>query len=605
MPPNINTLSRSSTIDDLEHNEFDLIVIGGGITGAGSGSGRGLARAVRRPARGGRLCVGDLEPQLEADPRRPALPRAGRGQPRPQDRAGAQGDLPGPRHTCPSRAGWSCRFAGRTMLYSLRLAVTTYERLGAVEREDIHRAWAGSTLAEQEPALDRVAFPHALAYREYLTDDARLVIANLRSRGPGSARRCSTTPRCRAVLRSGDRATGVEARLRDQRRGFAVHGRVIVNAAGPWVEADPAAREPERPPVLAPEQGHPHLDPRHQAAGPQPVGAQHPRQAADLRDSSWRRGLYRDHRYDLRARRRGLARASTRMTSTTCSSPSIATSPRPAIRSEDVVGAWAGLRPLIADPTKKNPSELSRRDELLFGPLGVRRSPEASSRAIAAWRGGCSRPRRPAGSAVSQAATTSRRCPAATSTVTGGADQRLSAAQRLDEPTAARLARLFGDRGRPVLALGRRRSSRLSLPDRRGSLGGRARGRGHPRRLVLPAHPAALVLGGRDPSRGAVRKPAGRAPGLEPAHARSGDSSESVGSCARTWASTRPNPAWRWPRTANRLASRLAATLWREQGRLGAPTDDRARTRSAAVEADWSAALESGRAAPCGAQAEA
>src|SRR5690606_36373201 len=126
--------------------------------------------------------------------------------------------------------------AGRTALYSLRLAVTTYERLGAVERDDVHRAWSGSTLAEQEPALDRKQFPHALAYREYLTDDARLVLANLRSAAQFGAQILNHAPVI-SLLRSGERALGVEARCMISGESFAVRGRVIVNAAGPWVEA--------------------------------------------------------------------------------------------------------------------------------------------------------------------------------------------------------------------------------------------------------------------------------------------------------------------------------------------------------------------------------
>ena len=35
-----------------------------------------------------------------------------------------------------------------------------------------------------------------------------------------------------------------------------------------------------------------------------------------------------------------------------------------------MIGAWAGLRPLIAQPGKR-PSEISRRDEVLVGPAGV------------------------------------------------------------------------------------------------------------------------------------------------------------------------------------------------------------------------------------------
>jgi glycerol-3-phosphate dehydrogenase len=40
------------------------------------------------------------------------------------------------------------------------------------------------------------------------------------------------------------------------------------------------------------------------------------------------------------------------------------------VKPEDCVAAWAGLRPLIAEPGKK-PSEISRRDEILVGPAGV------------------------------------------------------------------------------------------------------------------------------------------------------------------------------------------------------------------------------------------
>ena len=52
----------------------------------------------------------------------------------------------------------------------------------------------------------------------------------------------------------------------------------------------------------------------------------------------------------------------------------------------DVIGAWAGLRPLIAQPGKR-PSEISRRDEVLVGPANVDHAwPEASSRATGRWR---------------------------------------------------------------------------------------------------------------------------------------------------------------------------------------------------------------------------
>ena len=67
----------------------------------------------------------------------------------------------------------------------LRAGVSTYEKLGQVSAEDKHQRWLRDDVAANEPLLNREVFPYACAYREYVTDDARLVLANRR----GSARR--------------------------------------------------------------------------------------------------------------------------------------------------------------------------------------------------------------------------------------------------------------------------------------------------------------------------------------------------------------------------------------------------------------------------------
>ena len=69
----------------------------------------------------------------------------------------------------------------RAALLKFRAGITTYEKLGAVERDDLHRNWGAGELEREEPALDRSEWRFACAYREYLTDDARLVLANLRA----------------------------------------------------------------------------------------------------------------------------------------------------------------------------------------------------------------------------------------------------------------------------------------------------------------------------------------------------------------------------------------------------------------------------------------
>jgi glycerol-3-phosphate dehydrogenase len=457
--PTISTLERGATLQALTREAFDLIIIGGGITGAGvarEAARRGLRVALLEgedfasgtSSRSSKLIHGGLR-YLERGEvtlvRKTALER--------KEIYRAAPHLSEPR--------WMVMpTPGRTLLYSLRLAVTTYEQLGAVERKDGHRAWSGSTLAEEEPLLDRSAFPHALAYREYLTDDARLVLANMRSAVAAGAVVLNHAPVV-GLLRSGDRAVGVEARCSLTNQTVEIRGRVIVNATGPWVEALQKLENPQAPPLLHLSKGI-HIS---IPASKLPIRnllvltAKDKRRIFVLRrgdavyigttDETYGRGAEiwpKIEREEVEYLLEPIPRHFT------CGP----------FAPEDVIGAWAGLRPLIADPTKKDPAELSRRDELLLGPLGIisvaggkltgyrgmaRRVLETVAERLGALSDG--------GRALSEDPEPDQPLPGGD--FDGDLDalaSRLSAAHRLDERTSARLARLFGAEAEQVLALG-------------------------------------------------------------------------------------------------------------------------------------------------------
>ncbi len=448
----ISTHARAQVREALARETFDLIVIGGGITGAGlarDAALRGLSVALLEAAdfaagtssRSSKLIHGGLR-YLERGEvnlvRKTALER--------KEIYRAAPHLSEPR--------WMVMpMTGRTMLYSLRLAVTTYERLGAVERKDVHQSWTGSTLAEEEPALDREHFPHALAYREYLTDDARLVLANIRSAASASAQILNHAPVV-ALLHSGERATGVEVRCTTSGEQFAVHGRVIVNAAGPWVEAVQRLENPDAVPFL------------HLSKG---IHISIPASKLPLRN------LLLINTQDKR-RIFALRRGEVVYVGTTDTTYEPGAELWPKIETEDVdyllepinryftsgpighgdvVGAWAGLRPLIADPTKKNPSELSRRDELLLGPLGVL---SIAGGKLTGYRGMARRVLETVAERLDRSIPEiADEPPLPGGDFDGDLEAlagRIAAAHALDEPTAARLARLFGAEADQVLALG-------------------------------------------------------------------------------------------------------------------------------------------------------
>ncbi len=361
------TSARPATLDRLERESFDCAVIGGGISGAGvarEASLRGLSVALLEAedfasgtsSRSTKLIHGGLRYLAMGDValvRKTALERKQIFRLAPH--------LAEPRWmVVPAQT-----YAG---LLKLRAGITVYEKLGAVEPPDLHQNWGVREIEREEPALDTSVYPHACAYREYLTDDAHLVLANLRSAaGLGAA--VLNHARVEAIVQEENRAAGVEAVCRLSGRRVRVRARCVINAAGPWVEAVRRLESPAALPLLHLSKGV------HVVVTAERLPVRH----LLFLNTQDRRSIF------------VIRRGSCVVIGTTDTSyphgadlwPEITREdveyllepPGRYLRGEkvgagDVVGAWAGLRPLIAQP-RKRPSEISRRDEVLVGPAGV------------------------------------------------------------------------------------------------------------------------------------------------------------------------------------------------------------------------------------------
>ena len=92
-------------------------------------------------------------------------------------------------------------------------------------------------LRSEEPCVATERFAGATVYPEYLTDDARLTLANARSAAGHGAVVTTYTPVERIVLEGG-RAVGVMARdaLADGRRAVRDQGSCGRQRGGPWVD---------------------------------------------------------------------------------------------------------------------------------------------------------------------------------------------------------------------------------------------------------------------------------------------------------------------------------------------------------------------------------
>ena len=230
----LDASQREQLLNDAQNEDFDLIIIGGGITGAGilrEASLRGLSailveaedfasgtsskstklihgglrylamghvHVVREAARE-RKRVHQLAPHL-AEPKWLLLPAANRFE-----------------------------------LAKYVVGVTAYEKLGQVGKKDKHFNLSADALSEFEPLLDQGNFPHACVYREYLTDDARLVIANVRA-GIQAGGKAINKLKVIGMHKEKDRVRGVEVTCQLTGATFVIRGRGVINAAGPWVE---------------------------------------------------------------------------------------------------------------------------------------------------------------------------------------------------------------------------------------------------------------------------------------------------------------------------------------------------------------------------------
>ncbi len=239
--------ARRTALAALAAEPFDVLVIGGGINGAGiarDAALRGLRTALVEQgdlasgtsSRSSKLIHGGLRYLeqghvrlvLEACRERERLRRLAPHLVRPQ------------RFVYPVYAG------GPVSKLKLGLGLFAYDLLAGWWSVARHRMLSAAATHEAEPTLRTDGLRGAGCYWDAQTDDARLVLETAlaaASEGAVVASYAGVT----ALVRSGGRLTG--ARVIDRLSGEAIEVRaaVVVNAAGPWVDRVTALDEPAAP----------------------------------------------------------------------------------------------------------------------------------------------------------------------------------------------------------------------------------------------------------------------------------------------------------------------------------------------------------------------
>ncbi|MBN8843182.1 MAG: glycerol-3-phosphate dehydrogenase/oxidase [Sphingomonadales bacterium] len=435
----LDTRARRRVFAELEARRFDLAVIGGGITGAGiarDAAMRGLSVALVEArdyacgtsSRSSKMIHGGLRYLGQGDI---ALVKE------------AASERQVVRRIAPHLTRLSPFLIPTTnmaMTAKLRTGLWTFEKLGGVPEAERHEVIGLAELQRREPLMRTDRLNGAVLYPEFLTDDARLVLANVRSAQAAGA---VVINHAAASALTGDGL--VTTSTLDDGLGARIKATLVVNAAGAWVDQVRGLEAGEGDTRLSLSRGIHLVLPRERL----PIDATIIIRAPDKRSifavprgaftyigttdvfhdgaDYWPAPTREDIDYLLRA-----TEAALRIEP---------------IRDAEIVSLWSGVRPLIAQPGKKA-NEVSRKDEIWTAPSGLI---SIAGGKLSAYR---AMAERVVDLVVERLGQRALPCSTAEAPLPGGSRGLGDSLSRLDPRAAERLAGLYGDEANEIVIAG-------------------------------------------------------------------------------------------------------------------------------------------------------
>ncbi|MCW3075401.1 MAG: glycerol-3-phosphate dehydrogenase [Bacteroidetes bacterium] len=233
---NFSSKNRTTIINSLNELSFDLLVIGGGITGAGI--------ALDASARGLKVVLIEMQDFASGTSGRSTklihggLRYLKQGEFKLVAEVGRERKIiykNSPHLTSPEPMLLPLVKGGSLGKFSARLGMYLYEWLAGVEKEERHRVLNKVDTSTSEPMLVKNTLLGGILFYEYRTDDARLTIEVLKeavSRGTCAVNYMKVTD----FIYNEGMIKGVEALDMLDGKKYSLKAQNVVNAAGPWVQ---------------------------------------------------------------------------------------------------------------------------------------------------------------------------------------------------------------------------------------------------------------------------------------------------------------------------------------------------------------------------------
>jgi len=363
-----SAINRPELLKQLKATNFDLLVIGGGITGCGI--------ALDAASRGLKVALIDMQDLAAGTSSRSTRLIHGGLRYLKQFELKLVSEVASEREIIYKNAPHLVRpepillpitkngSFGKTLT---RVAMWIYEFLAGVKKEERHRYLNADQTWKLEPTLKREDLLGGILYYEYHTNDARLTLAVLKEAVNRGALAVTYLKAVSFNYEKG-KISGVKAEDQINKGSYDIKANFVINAAGPWVDDLDSLDNKTHGNKLQPTKGIHIVIPHSKLPLKQSVyfDTSDNRMvfAIPHRDKTYigtTDTFYNDNKVDppvMDADKNYLLKCVNDYFSTASLSLS------------DIESCWAGIRPLIRKPGK-NPSEISRKDEIFEWESGL------------------------------------------------------------------------------------------------------------------------------------------------------------------------------------------------------------------------------------------
>ena len=363
-----STLHRDSTLHQLEEQQFDLLIIGGGITGSGialDAITRGLKVALIErydfasgtSSRSGKLIHGGLKYLQNFD--FPVVKETGSERDIVYNNA---------LHLVyPITMNFPLIKKESYNLVTLKAGLTLYDKLAGVKKDERHSLYGKKKTLQNEPLFNKKIVQGSGCYIEYRTDDSRLTLEVAKTAQEKGAVILNYAEMTEFLKDENNMVKGIVGRDHCANQTFTVYAKHIVNAAGPWVDEVRKKDEKITGKHMVLAKGIHIVFPYDKLPVKSSVYFQHNGRMIAVIPVGNRtyvgstESLYNKDMDDIHVH---LSEVQYLLGCLKDMFPNVK------LQVQDISSSWAGIRPLIGESGKK-PSELSRHDEIFESNSGV------------------------------------------------------------------------------------------------------------------------------------------------------------------------------------------------------------------------------------------